>query len=249
MNVLFSHQKHPYPPAHYNLVLQLLFFDVFAVECEVNAVISTFEKFEERDFSNEEECFLLLMNHFNTLIGTGTSVLRFSWTEGLLKKLHNLSHLLHEINCNDSSCEDTSNTKELYFKSQFLYRSAKQAAEATDHIPSYTTSGKRQINRIRLKNALFKLKRAVSTVVDITKQLFVTCQSDENLILFILKHREQIDSLYHRDFSQKLIEEMVHPSQSLEVFLKKRYTERNLTHLFPLIDEKIAELKNVSPLS
>jgi hypothetical protein len=69
-------------------------------------------------------------------------------------------------------------------------------------------------------------------------------RENENVLLFLLRHSQQIDQLYGVGFLLKLFESLhAKGIVGLSILLKDKYTGRGFKHLIPLIDTKLLELE------
>ena len=73
---------------------------------------------------------------------------------------------------------------------------------------------------------------------DVLKGLIPHFKEDENVIFFIIRHREALDSLYPKPFLRNCFEK-IYPDglRSVSKFLIERYTERGFGHLIPTIEK------------
>lgn len=67
---------------------------------------------------------------------------------------------------------------------------------------------------------------------------------DENVILFILFNKEELDNIYKPKFTKELLKKMFSKGiKEANRFLLERYTVRGFTNLIPIINQKFVELE------
>ncbi len=73
---------------------------------------------------------------------------------------------------------------------------------------------------------------------EILRQMIAHFKEDENVIFFLLRHKEPLDSLYQEPFVRNCFEK-IYPEglRSVSQFLIARYTERGFVHLIPIIEK------------
>lgn len=216
-----------------NLLLQFILLKVIAAKEEIDQISSFLES---SSLSKKREDFPRLIEHCINLMGFDAFFFPLSsWTEeGLLNKLNNYCH---------SFCQDHPHIEQkrsIYSKAIQALTFAKQAAKALNYSHS-----EKEINIIRFKQAMQKLKRTLEKMNALLEELLLHCQEDENLMFFIIKNHHEIDSIYKSGTSLKWVYAMLPADASLKQFLVQRYSERNLSNLLPLIEEKVAEIQNV----
>lgn len=77
-------------------------------------------------------------------------------------------------------------------------------------------------------------------------QLVAAFPFDENLLFFLLRHKEKIDCLFSSGYTRDLICAVTEKScEELQMVVKERYRERGFHFLLPLITKKIGELQEI----
>ncbi len=96
------------------------------------------------------------------------------------------------------------------------------------------------LNKIDARNC-----SAIKELYQLIERFFTECEDDENLLLFLLKHNKQIDSLmgqsYLRTYLLKLYPQGL---RSLEEMVSDHYHERGFFSLIPELKELILALEN-----
>lgn len=90
---------------------------------------------------------------------------------------------------------------------------------------------------------LVKLQKQMEKLGQIIIRLAYYFHSDENVIFFVLRHREEFDRVFGQDFTSRFFKKMYKGGASeAERLLSLRYSERGFKNLLPAIQMKISEL-------
>lgn len=167
------------------------------------------------------------------LIGAKRDEMRlFSWNfnEGILTRLKSY--------CSLFSQNADSDEKELMAMLHYA-----------DKVMQYCLQGVNALHespdkRTPLFAALEKASNAMHRFAKLIARVIHQFRDDENVIFFVLRHKQQIDKLYGRRFTFKLLCR-IYPKglREARLFLTKRYMERCFDNLPPIISTMISELE------
>lgn len=172
----------------------------------------------------------------NKLIGSKRDSMRlFSWnfSEGTLTRLKTYCSVFAQNADNDE--------KELIAMQYYadkVWQHCLQAIEALHDSPDQRTP--LFVAHEKASGAMHRFAKIISRVI----QQF---RDDENVVFFVLRHKQQIDKLYGRRFIIKLLCRM-YPKGLREAqhFLTKRYVDRNFDNLLPKLSAIFTELEVAS---
>lgn len=191
--------------------------------------------------SYSEELHLAALRSLGALVGRSQEAMRlFSWSEerGVLQKLCSYAALLYSSRKGGGKEEALHRqaTKGLLLGVELheIYRALWEAP-----------SEKRQeaLQRTEGRERLFY--RHIERVARHIGQVAASFPLDENVLFFLLRHREQLDALFFEGYTKKLIKEISPQTvDELEELVKRRYKRRGFQQLLPLIAEKFEELKD-----
>lgn len=186
-----------------------------------------------------------LMTSVSKLAGSSQDYMRiFSWNydDGVLAKLKNYSAIISQ----NAVREDKDMAG--------LHRNANKAwlacLQTLDLLRMLLQQSKKATTldeslHIEFQAAFHKMSAALQRFARTTAQFLKQFKEDENVILFILRHHDQIDALYEPKFVAKLFNKMYSKKLAgARQFLINAYTKRGFDHLLPAINTKFAELQH-----
>lgn len=89
---------------------------------------------------------------------------------------------------------------------------------------------------------LRRLSRSIEKLGKKVVRIIQDFRHDENVIYFMLRHHQQLDSLYGENFVARLFKKFFpQKNKGVGEFLIQRYTERGFSHLIPVIQEELRE--------
>jgi hypothetical protein len=192
--------------------------------------------------------FLLLKTSVNKLVGSSQDYMRiFSWSieNGILAKLKNNCGFFTQ---NSHSDDKNALVLQRYANNTWLLcLRCLDIIRAIEHDALLDVLGKAKPLGY-YSNVLFqtleKMTLSMQRFSRILIRLLFTFKEDENVIFFLLRCKEELDSLYGINAVIKLLEQM-YPGGLQEVghFLSKKYASRGFDNLLPVIANKIAELE------
>lgn len=160
----------------------------------------------------------------------------FSWNpeDGILWRLKNYCTALQSL---EDKCDPLILKMEKEVNGAFL--SALHSLDILQQLDSFE-----ETNRVALQKAL---KKIIDPMKRFSKALALVLQkfkNNENVIFFLLRHQNELDKIYGKQFVFKLINSM-HPKGIEETanFVLKQYKNRGFNHFIPAIKKKISELK------
>ncbi len=170
------------------------------------------------------------------LSGSKSCSALFSWNpeDGILWRLKNYSKTL-------SSLEDKSDPLILKMENEAngAFLGALHSLDILQQIGNFQEEKEQAIQK-GLQKIIDPLKR-FSKALALVLQKF---KSNENVIFFLLRHQNELDKIYGKQFVFKLINRM-HPKGIEETadFVLQQYKNRGFNHFIPAIKKKISELK------
>lgn len=130
---------------------------------------------------------------------------------------------------------------------RLLYQYTCQALElcqkCINELQAYVEGIGEENVEVTLHKNLVKLQKQVGRFGQMVIKLTYYFHFDENVIFFILRHKQQFDNIFGQDFTKRFFNKMYEggPSEA-EKLMTTRYTERGFQHLLPTIQTKISEL-------
>lgn len=177
-----------------------------------------------------------LSNHVMKLSGSADDYMRlFSWGEyGILAKLKNYCSLFTQ--------DKIGTGKDQINMSNKANRAWLLSLEALDQIRAYQHNGI-ALDIEALTEVMIKIKRSIAHLKRLTSVIALEFRSDENVLLFLLRHQELLDTLHQRGFVKKLLNKMFPKGKkAVAQLLIKKYTARGFNHFVPFIRAKIKKL-------
>jgi hypothetical protein len=157
----------------------------------------------------------------------------FAWnhSEGFLTRLNHYCWCFEE-----TSAPSEKRGRTLYYHSNKIWQHSMQSM----HDANFPDEGR---DRISLANRLQKLLKSALHFEKLVITTIDAFHEDENVLFFILRHREQFDEAIGFNFVKSLYNEM-HPGglKDIEKLLVQNYSKRGFHNLLPLITTKLAEL-------
>lgn len=93
----------------------------------------------------------------------------------------------------------------------------------------------------KLMTSTLKLRKLIAEII-------LSFNADENVLFFVLRHKEQLDKIYGAGFVKKIFRKMYPDGLAkADQFLRHRYTNRGFENLAVVITSKIAELQAARP--
>lgn len=232
----------------HGLLFQFLmreFLTVFRIVQRIENLVSEIEGDGLINFDEKQELPQILANIYQAITHlTGKAVINephFPWStdRGCLNKLHHYCYLFTHL-CpvlkKDSSEMNTCVRK--------AFHSAQESRETVvcihHELPfNRPLHGDMTILFSLLDKIIDNISKTSRLIVPIT----LSYRNDENVLYFLLNHREVLDNLYQSSFTANAFEQM-YPGGVAEVkeFLLKKYTQRGFQHLLTTINQKIAVL-------
>lgn len=180
-----------------------------------------------------------LLHHVSKLAGSTQHYMRLlSWNDdGLLTKLKNYCTLLYHHDNNHDLLQMYQESSQAWLLSLRIL----DVIRAMSQQPPTANPHERRMLIPSLKKLHCSFQRFSRLVV----QAVTPFHRDENVILFILQHKEELDFLYIPGFTKDWIQKMF-PAGVKEAgqFLSQRYTSRGFDNLIPTINTKIVELES-----
>ncbi|NGX41941.1 MAG: hypothetical protein K940chlam7_00215 [Chlamydiae bacterium] len=98
-------------------------------------------------------------------------------------------------------------------------------------------------NVLGLKTTFERLKTKLLRLAKVVANICTEFHEDENVLFFLLRHREELDRAIKKGFVSKLFSQMFpNGLKKVERILKKKYSSRGFEHLIPVITQKLSEL-------
>lgn len=125
-----------------------------------------------------------------------------------------------------------------------LYRYALQVRDLL--IALQEDDGERREQIVKsLITTLNQFNRCTTRVTRSVTKWIALFHRNENVLLFLLRHQEQFDSLFGEPFTRKVFKKMFPDGlHTGEQFMLRRYGKRGFSNLLPFISEKIHELQS-----
>lgn len=207
----------------HSLLFQFLLHEMLSTLEEAYRV----ENFIEEKVSVEVFCHQMT-EHLILLAGSELEYMRiFSWIvdSGHLTKVKNYARLLVE-----------QRSEPLFLK---LLERANQAWDDCLHLLELIRSYGPELKRLKeeTKNVL----SAIDKIFPIIEELLPEYRNDENVLLFLLKHKDLMDHTLGEGWTKKTFAAL-HPKGALP-FLTQRYRERGFLELIPEISDRMKGLK------
>ncbi|MBJ7449278.1 MAG: hypothetical protein JHC93_02840 [Parachlamydiales bacterium] len=232
----------------HGLLFQFLlreFLTVFKVVQHIEHLVGEIEGDALLNFEQTQELPLVLTNLYQAITHlTGKAVINephFPWStdRGCLNKLHHYCYLFAHL-CPGHKKE----TAEMNACVRKAFHSAQESRETTicihqELVAKRPLHGDLTILFSLLDKIIDNISKASRLIIPIT----LDYRHDENVLYFILNHRESLDSLYQSSFLSNIFEQM-YPGGALEVkeFLIRQYSKRGFHHLLTNINQKMAVL-------
>lgn len=241
-----------YPASHLkgnqnknSLIIQFILSEIieaFAEMEKVEGILSEIKLNEQRCFTRGDRYRLnSLTTSLGILAGQSQNSMRiFTWNlnDGILTKLKNYcTYFAHKLAARDPDAAS-------------LQRNADRAwvncLEALDQMKTLNELTKdEEPDLTNIKAVLEKIYNRLRRLTRITASLIPRYRLDENVLLFLLNNREQLDKIFEVGFVVKLFHKMFPRGlDKAEQLLAKKYAARGFHHLIPLISEKISSLDN-----
>lgn len=229
------------------IIMQFIFFEVinaFQEVYELEYLISQIKLTPAKKLSkSDKEHMASLTGSFTRLAGYTQKYMRiFTWNlnDGILAKLKNYcSFFANNISPQDPEAGALQRNAERAWINCLecidqIREAEKLPAKGTPDLPALKAYMEKMVQRLR------RLSRVVANIV-------LRFKEDENVLLFLLNHQEQLDRLYEEQFVAKLFHKMFPQGlRQAEAFMAAKYTARGFDHLIPLISSKISLLETAT---
>lgn len=231
-----SHRELVYKQAkayhnHQHLLLQFIWTELILASEHITASLEILHSMEKSAKKSERKSLIdALSTHITTLSGSAHDYMRlFAWgDDGILSKLKNYCSLFAQ-NSEDYSKVHLAISREAN-KAWLL------SLEVLDLMHD-THSGE------ELSDAILKIKHTLSRLKRLIAEVVLEFRKDENVLFFILRQHEKLESLHREGFTKKILQKMYPKGlKELERFMIKGYTARGFHHLLPFIRTKIEQL-------
>lgn len=149
---------------------------------------------------------------------------------GHLNRLHKDCMTLAQT----ASCEETALFYELVCKA---WLEAQQALQAHLHAKNSSNNWEPFLTQVQ------KLLRTIERIAKYWPKLFDAIPPDENVLLFLVTRRHEVDTLYGKGFTSTLLKKFSPDGRgALRRFMVEAYLTRGFDDLIPSIDEAVEEL-------
>ncbi len=203
-----------------------------------------FEILEDESI-DQQKTLELLLNSLIKLSGSSQGYMRlFSWNDdSILTKLKNYCAYF-------SQCPGLKHTERLNmnFESNRAWISALQTLDLARRFASQAENEQlkgKNWDIGSLNTSLHKTVCSIQRLARLTAKVIIQFKHDENVIFFLVRHAESLDSLFGEHSIAKLIRKMF-PKRTrggIKTFLTKRYSDRGFDNLIPLIHSKLEALE------
>jgi hypothetical protein len=184
----------------------------------------------------EQEIFHTMETILAKLVGSTREYMRlFSWNfiDGVVSKLKNYCALFSQ---NADTDEKEPLAMQHYADKAWLY--CLQGMDALRDTPNAHPA---------LCHSLEKGLGAMHRLARLIARVIPQFRDDENVVFFVLRHKDKFDKVYGTKFVTKLFCRM-YPKGLKEVqyFLSQKYAGRGFENLMPIIHKKISELETAN---
>ena len=228
------------------IIMQFIFFEVinaFQEVYELEYLVSQIKLTPTKKFSkSDREHMASITTSISRLAGYTQKYMRiFTWNlnDGILAKLKNYcSYFANNISPDDPDVSALQRNAERAWINCLecidqIREAEKLPTRGTPDLPSLKTYMEKMVQRLR------RLSRVAGNIV-------LRFKEDENVLLFLLNHQDQLDRLYEDQFVAKLFHKMFPKGlQQAEEFLVEQYASRGFDHLLPQITSKFATLEAI----
>ncbi len=233
--IAFSRQQFKSYHQHRHLLLQFILSELLLAHQEMVKVQQLLATHENCD----HPFFTKLIEHITRLSGSTQGHMRlFSWIDdGILAKLKNYCAFLCQQGGHASKEQ-----ADIYRDANNAWLISLQALDAVRMIvQQLPPEAAFDIGILCL--SVEKIHRAIHRFARRLTKTLLTFRHDENVVFFIVRHREQLDDLYCPSFTRKLVRKMFPRGLSeADRFLSKKYADRGFVNMAPIIQKKIEEL-------
>lgn len=252
MKMLVMH-KNKLSPQYFNpyyasnhLLFQFILSEFILAFSEMQLINNVIKKTElEWPLKNKDPRFYpALLQYISKLAGSTQHYMRLlSWNDdGFLTKLKNYCALLYH---HDNTHNRDHEILQMYQESSqawLLSLRILDVIRAVSQQPPIANPHEKRMLIPSLKKLHCSFQRFSRLVV----HAVMPFHHNENVIFFILRHKEEFDSLYTPGFTKEWIQKMFPTGGIKEAgqFLLQRYTSRGFDNLIPTINTKIAELES-----
>lgn len=98
---------------------------------------------------------------------------------------------------------------------------------------------------VLLLNLIEKMQKALQHFSKLITRFLHDFKQDENVLFFVLRHQEQLDTLFGSHFVIQLFTEMFSNVKEAGKYISKKYEYRGFNQILPLITKKISEFQVV----
>ncbi len=224
------HQQH-------RLLLQFIWSDLILAHQHTIECVRLNEELKKPQKSMTRNALLhALKVHVTKLAGSAHDYMRlFAWgDEGIFAKLKNYCTLFSQ-NANDENKEQLELLREAN-KGWLLALEALNDMQVPLHNEKTLESGPLSVVVAKIGVSIDRMKKLVAL-------LAMPLYTDENVLLFIIRHHEALDRLHGSGFVKKTLMKMYPQGlEASERFLIKKYKARGFTQMIPLIQTAFSKL-------
>lgn len=195
---------------------------------------------------NVEDQLNDLLNLFPQLIGADHATNNepiFPWThqKGSLNKLRYYVYLLSQKHLDEKNIQD------LNIAVSKAFHSSLQVKEVIFSLKRHCEDGERIPNFVSLYQILDRVMDNMKRASRLVLKVLVSFKEDENVLLYLIEHHQQLDALYQTQFVTKVLQKMFPKGvEKAEQHLKAKYLERGFKNLSESITQKMLQLKQTS---
>ncbi|MCB1111036.1 MAG: hypothetical protein H7A37_07655 [Chlamydiales bacterium] len=225
---------------HHNdcLLFQFLLAEFLCAYKELPQLKSLYRELAEGcEQKKQRRLYKKLAISLEALSGTTQEYMRiFSWNQngGFLKKIMTYSTQLSDITASKNA------------DALKVQRYANKAWVHCLHCHDLLLLRNKQTEKDKkeLLSALEEIQKSLKMLARVAVAMITEYQDDENVLFFILRHKEQFDKLFGKRFVSKLFSKLFPKGLSNgKRFLIRRYKKRGFDDLEPIIAQKITELE------
>lgn len=210
-----------------SLLFQFVLND-FLLALEEVAIIKALTE----ESTQPEDFFHKITDYLIKLAGSEQEYMRiFSWIvdSGVLTKLKNTSDLLSErANKSDDYYIDLHNA---------AHKAWLDCLHTVDLLQELKKGRGNLLKIVELKKSVEKSIASIIKLKPVIKKIIPKYAQDENVLYFILRHRDLFDKHLGKEWTKKFFKAL-HPHGALD-YMTEKYTQRGFTNLIPEINEKL----------
>lgn len=217
-----------------HLLFQFIWSELLLTHHQIVQIKSLTKKIEEIEATQDIQSTLeALKPHFSKLSGSARESMRlFYWDDdGILTKLKNYCVLFSHYESSEGK-----NYIELSHEANKLWLLSLEALDMLDLVSNDKLNRKID-DFIKL---LGKIYRHLTRFKRLVAESVLTFHSDENVLLFMWRHQQELDQMHKRGFIRSILCTMYSGGvEEARDFIIKKYTQRGFSELLPFIRSKI----------